>query len=228
MNLPNGTINDTIVSNGITSGSPTIDNTYKPTPISINNVTLSQIPNKFRYVRIDYLVTNSTYTINLSQIEIYSLTSQITILEKNITTSKDWNTSASPKSNLVDGNTSTWYATDAVQPWIQIDLGESVEIGKIIVQNREDCCEERINTCILSVSNISGDNKNSNSYTFTGGKSTYTIIPSNVVNNYNYSTIINSDISNLGLEENMIIETTLKRKVLLLQIYYKYLINLDM
>ena len=99
------------------------------------------------------------------------------------------------KGNLVDGKTTTFYATtNTPKPWIEIDLGESVDIGKIIVKNRIDCCEERINTCILSVSNISGYSKNSYSYTFTGGESTYTITPSNLVNNPNFSTITNIDI----------------------------------
>eukprot|EP00058_Branchiostoma_floridae_P015451 XP_002600939.1 hypothetical protein BRAFLDRAFT_79129 [Branchiostoma floridae] len=56
-------------------------------------------------------------------------------------------------SHAVDGNTNTWYhdgscthtAEGKDNPAWWVDLGQSYEIGRVTIFNRQDCCSERIN-----------------------------------------------------------------------------------
>ena len=53
--------------------------------------------------------------------------------------------------------THTEYQTD---PWWMVDLGEVIEVGRIIIQNRGDCCGERLRNIIITVAvskDLNGD-----------------------------------------------------------------------
>ena len=49
-------------------------------------------------------------------------------------------------SNMVDGNTSTFYAssdTGTQYPWVQLELTDTESVQGVVVTNRLDCCGER-------------------------------------------------------------------------------------
>lgn len=67
--------------------------------------------------------------------------------------------------NAIDGNRKSRFnygscshtATEA-NPWWRVDLLESYIITSMIITNREDCCEERINGAEIHIGNKLQDN----------------------------------------------------------------------
>jgi hypothetical protein len=65
-------------------------------------------------------------------------------LGKPATQSSDYS-SKYPAGNAVDGSISNFADTqDSVQPWWQVDLGQSYPIDRIALFNRSDCCADRL------------------------------------------------------------------------------------
>jgi len=57
-------------------------------------------------------------------------------------------------SNVTDSDTNTYNHTSCGDsPWILVDLEFVTEITKIIVVNRQDCCQQRINGTIVEILN---------------------------------------------------------------------------
>jgi len=72
-------------------------------------------------------------------------------------------THTAPSSRAVDGNRdANWIGGSCIHtshennPWWRVDLGEIVDVGQVVIYNREDCCSDRLNQFILTVSKVVG------------------------------------------------------------------------
>jgi hypothetical protein len=84
---------------------------------------------------------------NIAEIEVYEPNSTVNIaLNKPVTGTSLYSTTV-PHSNLVDSNTTNiaHTAENSGDSGWEIDLGKEVDVSKVIVRNRTDCCSNRIN-----------------------------------------------------------------------------------
>jgi hypothetical protein len=96
---------------------------------------------KLWYDRFEYL--------NLAEIRVYSYNGGPNIITPNtaVTKSSGYQGDMFPSRNFVDGNLNNFVHTagpQTDQPWIQVDLGSTVDIVKVVIFNRTDCCQSRI------------------------------------------------------------------------------------
>jgi hypothetical protein len=62
-----------------------------------------------------------------------------------------------PFSSITDGNLGDFGHTGTESiPWIQIDLGADTSIGQVIIYNRVDCCQDRLNGARVALINNAG------------------------------------------------------------------------
>jgi|688.fasta_scaffold153030_2 hypothetical protein len=96
-----------------------------------------------RYIVIYFGAMNrNEYYLNLAELTAYDITGKIISLNKPVTMSSTM--SGYPGSNLVDGNISTICHTNNLCPWLFIDLGSDIRLSRIVITNRQDCCQNRI------------------------------------------------------------------------------------
>ncbi|HEV2344769.1 MAG TPA: discoidin domain-containing protein [Actinocrinis sp.] len=109
--------------------------TFDPTA-NTNTVTISFGATGTRYVRANITANTGWAAAQLSEFQIYgpAATSANLALNKNATSS-GYNQTYAP-ANAVDGNQSTyWESTNNAFPqWLQVDLGSSVAIDKVVLQ----------------------------------------------------------------------------------------------
>jgi len=108
-----------------------------------------------RYVRLDY---NRVECLNLAQIFVYSYGGMNAIRSSTkVTKSSGYQGDMYPSANFVNqkGNQQGNFVHTSCGdvPWIEVDLGETMYISKIVVWNRADCCQARILGTVLSVLN---------------------------------------------------------------------------
>jgi hypothetical protein len=103
-----------------------------------------------RYVKIEQPVVGP---MNLAEVQVFSTDGQTNIaLNKKVTQSSVYDERQFPPSNLVDGNPNNFaHTTGQDQPWVQIDLGNDYPITKVVVYNRVDCCQDRINGAVIGI-----------------------------------------------------------------------------
>ena len=109
-----------------------------------------------RYIRLDYTRQDC---LNLAQILVFSSEGGPNIItqQTKVTKSSGYTGDVSPSQNFVNqmgavfGNNVHTSCNDV--PWIEVDLGSTITIYKIVVWNRTDCCQERILGTVLSVLN---------------------------------------------------------------------------
>ena len=53
-------------------------------------------------------------------------------------------------SNCITNGTTFCHSLNGAGQWLQVDLGSQRAIGKVVVLNRLDCCQDRIGTCLLA------------------------------------------------------------------------------
>ena len=108
-----------------------------------------------RYIRLDYPRYGC---LNLAQILVYSSEGGPNLITPStkVTKPSGWNGDQFPSSNFVNQNGNQWWnfvhtsCADA-DPWIEVDLGSVVRIYKVVVWNRQDCCQYRIVGTRLSI-----------------------------------------------------------------------------
>jgi hypothetical protein len=99
--------------------------------------------------------------LNLAQILVFSSENGPNIITAStkVTKSSGWNGDDFPSQNSVNQKGNGGYnfvhtsCSSAETPWIEVDLGSTVRIHKIVVWNRTDCCQSRVLGTILSVLN---------------------------------------------------------------------------
>ncbi len=77
----------------------------------------------------------------------------------NLAAGRPWTTSSkyggfSPEAHLVDNNKSSvfFHTNEEQDPWVQFDLGAPVNVARVVVKNRGDCCTERVLPLVITVS----------------------------------------------------------------------------
>jgi hypothetical protein len=102
---------------------------------------------KGRWIELKY---DRVVCLNLAEIRVFSTSGGPNIINRNtpVTKSSGYNGDAFPSRNFVDGDTGQTYNFAHTScydiPWIKVDLGSTVDIFKIVIYNRADCCRERI------------------------------------------------------------------------------------
>ena len=111
---------------------------------------------KGRYIKLQY---DRKIWLNLDKIKVYSKNGGPNIITPNtpVTKSSGYQGDKFPSNNFVNGPPGKHYnfvhtSGDEI-PWIQVDLGSMVEIYKIEVYNRVDCCQDRIVGTFLQIMN---------------------------------------------------------------------------
>lgn len=109
-----------------------------------------------RYIRLDY---NRAECLNLAQILVYSEEGGPNVITSStrVTKSSGFQGDIFPSGNFVNQRGSKYYnfvhTSCEDVPWIEVDLGSTMRIHKIVVWNRQDCCQGRIQGTVLSVLN---------------------------------------------------------------------------
>lgn len=109
-----------------------------------------------RYIRMDY---DHQECLNLAQILVFSSEggpNVITAATK-VTKSSGYQGDIYPSRNFVNQRGGSYlnfvHTSCGDVPWIEVDLGSTMRVYKIIVWNRQDCCQGRIQGTVLSVLN---------------------------------------------------------------------------
>jgi hypothetical protein len=143
---------------------------------------------KGRYIKLQY---DRQDCLNLAEIRVYSYNGGPNIITPNTPVSKSsgYHGDAFPNRNFVDGDTGQTYnfvhTSCGDVPWITVDLnpnGQVIDIFKIEIFNRVDCCQERIIGAKLQIFNAGGANPESLIYTSNSIQTTnsiYTWFPPN-------------------------------------------------
>lgn len=109
-----------------------------------------------RYIRLEY---NRPEYLNLAQILVFSSENGPNLITPStkVTKPSGWNGDDFPAQNFVNQKGNRWYnfvhTSGGEVPWIEVDLGSTVRIHKIVLWNRQDCCQSRVLGTVLSVLN---------------------------------------------------------------------------
>ena len=107
-----------------------------------------------RYIRLDY---NHVEGSNLAQILVYSSENGPNIITPSTKVTQSSQHAHFDASHFVNHRGNRWYnfahSSGHEVPWIEVDLGSTVRIHKIVLWNRQDCCQSRILGTVLSVLN---------------------------------------------------------------------------
>ena len=152
-----------LTANNLTIGGISVSSS---TSLSLNSSRVLSLPLELgacvpRYVFIN--VANSV--INLAEVEAYDTTGNyIEPLSATLSscycssctqTCNSWgNLNHGWASNVIDGNLNTiCHSSNVVnaEEWLEIDLGENIEVSRLVVYNRVDCCSSRINGATISL-----------------------------------------------------------------------------
>jgi hypothetical protein len=113
-----------------------------------------------RYIKLQY---NRVEYLNLAEIKVYSKKGGPNIITRNtpVTKPSGYQGDVFPAKNFVDGDTGQTYnfacTSGGDVPWIQVDLGSMIDIYKVVVYNRADCCQSRILGAVLQILNDEND-----------------------------------------------------------------------
>jgi hypothetical protein len=113
-----------------------------------------------RYIKLQY---NRVECLNLAEIRVYSKKGGPNIITRNTPVSKSsgFQGDVFPGKNFVDGDTGQTYnfvhTSCGDVPWVQVDLGSMIDIYKVVVYNRVDCCQHRIQGTVLQILNEEND-----------------------------------------------------------------------
>lgn len=109
-----------------------------------------------RYIRLEL---QQVGCLNLADIKVYStkVGPNLVTPSTTVSLSSKWQDPNEGKASFfVDGNMSSIVHTSCNDvPWILVDMGTMIPMYKIVVTNRQDCCQNRANGMILSILNES-------------------------------------------------------------------------
>jgi len=97
-----------------------------------------------RYIILTHPTKLDTDTpLNIAEIEVYEQDTN-TRLKGGANNKMSTTLAGYPVANLEDGNVNTFAHTNDARPWMLVDLGSDKKLQKVVIQNRRDCCKERI------------------------------------------------------------------------------------
>lgn len=109
-----------------------------------------------RYIKLQY---NRVECLNLAEIRVFSKKGGPNIITRStpVTKSSGYQGDMFPGKNFVDGDTGQTYnfvhTSCGDVPWVQVDLGSMINIYKVVVFNRVDCCQSRVLGTNLQIMN---------------------------------------------------------------------------
>ena len=118
--------------------------------------------NVARYVRIQR-IDNTNVVINLNELVVLDKNNKNVALSKNgstITAISQHSNERAPSMLIDDDNYSNAHTGDGTVHWYEIDLGSSIEIKRIIIVNRKDCCSDRAKGLQIQLYNEPSSNTN--------------------------------------------------------------------
>jgi hypothetical protein len=109
---------------------------YAFDPASSNAVTINFGATNTRYVRVSITANTGWPAGQLAELEIYGATSSSTNLARGRTMSASSFTQTYAPGNANDGDQSTYWesANNAFPQWLQVDLGASVSVNKVVLK----------------------------------------------------------------------------------------------
>jgi hypothetical protein len=124
-------------------------------PASNNTVTISFPANNTRFVRVNITANTGWTAAQLAEVEAYGTTAAAggnLAAGKTLTASSS--TSPYVAANAADGNQSTyWESTNSAFPqWIQVDLGSSIAVNKVVLKLPASGWETRTQTLTVQTS----------------------------------------------------------------------------
>jgi len=98
-----------------------------------------------RYIRLEY---NRPECLNLAQIAVYpdeSVSGNLITPNTVVSKSSGYYGDQFPNRNFIDGVGNSFVHSSCFDvPWIEVDIGSTTPIFRIVITNRKDCCKERI------------------------------------------------------------------------------------
>jgi len=132
--------------------------TLTPEPIAYPQGKYVQLKQTVAYDADD--TDNANKIINIAEVEVYDENDTLISAGKTVTGSSVHDDHG--YAHLVDGNKKnfahTMGVTETEYDSIKIDLGATKKIKKIVVTNRKDCCQDRINGVKLEILDNTGEN----------------------------------------------------------------------
>jgi len=106
--------------------------------------------------KIRFYTDNSSPDISSGAIEVYSYPGGPNLINSGLTvnTLASYNASFGP-SNWIDNSITVWISYPSAGQYIEVDLGSTVPIYKIVLYNRIDCCGERNNGARIQIKDSS-------------------------------------------------------------------------
>ena len=113
---------------------------------------------KYRYVRIyrdlPAVVDAGGHWMNPAEVEVFS--GGVNVAAGKTVTGSSLYAAQFPHSNLVDGNKTNFaHTNNAAVEWFLIDLGEEYEIESVVITNRTQCCQARMENTKIQLSKTS-------------------------------------------------------------------------
>lgn len=134
-----------------------------------------------RFIRI-YADDNNIRTLHLTEVEVYDISGANVAAAKTCTSSStklNDNNLYGPQyltdrvmTSMVNGAWKLAWTNDEPRPWFKIDLRQDTPIKKIIIYNRDDCCQDKFVGFKVAILNAS--EQIVYSQTITESKATYT------------------------------------------------------
>jgi len=107
-----------------------------------------------RYIRLQY---DRRDALNLAQILVYSREGGPNIITASTPVTQSSQHAHFSPNHIVNQRGNQWYnfahTSGSDIPWLEVDLGAMTRIHKIVLWNRQDCCQSRILGMVLSVLN---------------------------------------------------------------------------
>lgn len=151
-------------------------------------IALLDIGSSVRYLRIGSLISDEPF-LHLQEIEVYGADGEnMPPIGAEMSSTYEANT----VDRCFDGDTTTIAQLCATKlkghedadPWLRVDYGEGVVIRRIVVTNRVDCCQSRINGATISLTNDRDGKDVVWSATFDGTTTKYTFRPMSPLPSY--------------------------------------------
>lgn len=103
-----------------------------------------------RYVRIT--IGQATY-INLQEVEAFGLNSATRLVPSSASFKETYKTNEAKFCIDGDKEGPICQSNSGLGQWLQIDFGRTVEIARIVITNRADCCQDRVERSAVTISN---------------------------------------------------------------------------
>lgn len=116
----------------------------------------------YRFVRITASCNNDNW-LQISELQVFDENGNNVAKGKKVSARDSWPDSRARPDNAVSGNANIkphpmiYHSGSPCNSWWMVDLGQDVNITKIVYYNRQDCCQGRINGALLDGLGVNGE-----------------------------------------------------------------------